>query len=180
MSADEAAEIKGISALIEVFKWRDVILLYDNKDYERDFIPSLVNSFQENTHGSVAYKNSNIASSSSNEEIIEELQKLIKLKIKVFVVHVSHFLAPRLFLSANKLGMMGEGINEPSQSYFKIEEEVYLQDPNMEAIRELSTDGIRAYDATWALAEAAERARLKNSMTRSSKGVVLPKDLPAK
>ncbi|KAK9911407.1 hypothetical protein M0R45_035319 [Rubus argutus] len=213
MSTDEAAEIKGISALIEVFKWRDVILLYDNKDYERDFIPSLVNSFQENTHGSVAYKSSNIASSSSNEEIIEELQKLMKLKIKVFVVHVSHFLAPRLFLSANKLGMMGEGyawimtstsmdflhsmdlsIIESMQGVLgfkssipasmslysltsRLRRKFYLQDPNMEAIRELSTDGIRAYDATWALAEAVERARLKNSMTRSSKGVVLLKDL---
>ncbi|PRQ56840.1 putative periplasmic binding protein-like I [Rosa chinensis] len=50
----------------------------------------------------------NIASS-SNEEITEELQKLTRLKIRVFVVHVSHLLAPSLFLSANKLGMMSEG-----------------------------------------------------------------------
>ncbi|KAK9911418.1 hypothetical protein M0R45_035327 [Rubus argutus] len=209
MHADEAAEVKGISALIEVFKWRDVILVYDNKEYERDFIPSLVNSFQEITHGSVACKSYNIASSSSDEEIIEYLQMLMKLKIKVFVVHVSHFLAPRLFLSANKLGMMSEGYSwimtsssmdslhsmdlsviESIQGVLgfrssvpasmslhsltsRLRRKFYLEDPNMEAIRELSIDEIWAYDATWALAEAVERARLRNSTTRSSKGVVL-------
>ncbi|KAK9911484.1 hypothetical protein M0R45_035392 [Rubus argutus] len=209
MRANQAAEVKGISALIEVFKWRDVILLYENKEYERDFIPSLVNSFQEITHGSVAYKSFNIASSSSNEEVIEELQKLMKLKIKVFVVHVSHFLAPCLFLSAHKLGMMSEGYSwimtstsmnslhsmdlsviESMQGVLgfrssipasmslhsltsRLRRKFYLEDPNMEEIRELSVDEIWAYDATWALAEAVERARLRNSITRSSKGVVL-------
>ena len=209
MHADEAAEVKGISALIEVFKWRDVVLLYENKEYERDFIPSWVNSFQEITHASVACKSSNIASSSSNEEIIEDLQMLMKLKIKVFVVHVSHFLAPRLFLSAHKLGMMSEGyawimtstsmnslhsmdlsVIESMQGVLgfrsfipasmslhsltsRLRRKFYLEDPNMEAIRELSVDEIWAYDATWALAEAVERARLRNSITRSSKGVVL-------
>ncbi|PRQ56851.1 putative periplasmic binding protein-like I [Rosa chinensis] len=128
MRSDQAAEVRGISTLIEVFKWRDVIILYDNKEYEKDFIPSLVNSFQEITHRSVSYKSSNIASCSSNEEIIEELQKLTRLKIKVFVVHVA--------------------------------------------------DGIWAYDATWALAEAVQRARLKTSTTRSSKdGTVLLREI---
>ncbi|PRQ56866.1 putative periplasmic binding protein-like I [Rosa chinensis] len=210
MRSDQAAEVRGISALIEVFKWRDVIILYDNKEYEKDFIPSLVNSFQEITHRSVSYKSSNIASSSSNEEIIEELQKLTRLKIKVFVVHVSHLLAPRLFLIANKLGMMSEGyawivtsssmnllqamnlsVIESMQGVLgfkssipasinlhslttRLRRKFYMEDPNMEAIRELSADGIWAYDATWALAEAVERARLKNSTTRSSKdGAVL-------
>ncbi|KAK9911411.1 hypothetical protein M0R45_035322 [Rubus argutus] len=209
MRADEVAEVKGISALIEVFKWRDVVLLYENKEYERDFIPSWVNSFQEITHASVACKSFNIASSSSNEEIIEDLQMLMKLKIKVFVVHVSHFLAPRLFLSANKLGMMSEGyawiMTSTSMNFLhsmdlsviesmqgvlgfrssipasmslhsltsRLRRKFYQEDPNMEAIWELSVDEICTYDATWALAEAVERARLKNSTTRSSKGVVL-------
>ncbi|XP_061997443.1 glutamate receptor 1.2-like [Rosa rugosa] len=214
MRADEAAEVKGISAIIEVFKWRDVILLYDSKEYERDFIPSLVKSFQEITHGSVAYKSSNIASSSSNEEITAELQKLINLKIKVFVVHVSHFFAPRLFLNAKKLGMMSEGyawiMTSTSMNFLhsmnlsviesmqgvlgfkssipasinlhslasRLRRKFYMEDPNMEAIRELSADGIWAYDATWALAEAVERARVKNSTTRSSKdGAVLLREI---
>ncbi|KAL6125658.1 hypothetical protein ACLB2K_073713 [Fragaria x ananassa] len=209
MSGDQAAEVRGISALIEVFRWRDVILLYDNKAYEEDFIPSLVNSFQEITHGTVSFKSSNIASCSSNEEIIEELQKLTRLKIKVFVVHVSHLFAPRLFLNANKLGMMSEGyvwivtsnsmnllqsmnlsVIESMQGVVgfkssipasmslhslasRLRRKFYLEDPNMEAIRELNAEAVRAYDATWALAEAAEKARLTYSSTRSSKNGVL-------
>ncbi|XP_004308653.1 PREDICTED: glutamate receptor 1.4-like [Fragaria vesca subsp. vesca] len=207
--SDQAAEVRGISALIEVFRWRDVILLYDNKAYEEDFIPSLVNSFQEITHGTVSFKSSNIASSSSNEEIIEELQKLTRLKIKVFVVHVSHLFAPRLFLNANKLGMMSEGyvwivtsnsmnllqsmnlsVIESMQGVVgfkssipasmslhslasRLRRKFYLEDPNMEAIRELNAEAVWAYDATWALAEAAEKARLTYSSTRSSKNGVL-------
>ncbi|XP_024155948.1 glutamate receptor 1.4 [Rosa chinensis] len=213
MRADQAAEVKGISALVDVFKWRDIILLYDNKEYERDFIPSLVNSFQEITHGSIDCKSSNIASSSSNEEIMAELQKLMKLKIKVFVVQVSHLLAPRLFLCANKLGMMIEGytwiVTSTSMNFLnsmdlsviesmqgvlgfrssipaslslhsltsRLRRKFQLEDPNMEAIRELSAEGIWAFDATWALAEAVERARPKNSTTRSSKGVVVLREI---
>lgn len=61
------------------------MLLYDNKEYERlhSIITQLLTC-------SVAYKSSNIASTSPNEEIIERIQKLMKLKVKVLVVHVSH------------------------------------------------------------------------------------------
>lgn len=48
----------------------------------------------------------------------------------------------------------------------------------MEAIREFSADGIWAYDASWALAEAVERTRTKGSTNRSSNhGVVLLREI---
>ncbi|CAL9006175.1 unnamed protein product [Prunus brigantina] len=50
-----------------------------------------------------------IAASSADEQITEELRNLTKLKTTVFVVHISHFLVPRLFLNAKKLGLLSEG-----------------------------------------------------------------------
>ncbi|KAL6125664.1 hypothetical protein ACLB2K_073719 [Fragaria x ananassa] len=56
----------------------------------------------------------------------------------------------------------------------RIRRKFYSEEPDMELVRELSADGIWAYDATWALADAVERTRIKSSTTGSSKhGVVL-------
>ncbi|KAI5344574.1 hypothetical protein L3X38_012451 [Prunus dulcis] len=104
---DETSQVTAISGLIEMFKWRDVILLYENTDYGRDIIPFFFNSFEE-ANVTIVYK-SCIAASSADEQIIEELRNLTKLKSTVFVVHVSHFLVPRLFLNAKRLGLLNEG-----------------------------------------------------------------------
>ncbi|KAM5554256.1 hypothetical protein ABKV19_022571 [Rosa sericea] len=75
--------------------------------YAYNIIPSLISSFHEkNVY--VSYKSS-ISASSTNQQIIEELHKLMTLKTRIIVVHISHVLMPRLFLNAKKLGMMREG-----------------------------------------------------------------------
>ncbi|CAL8120192.1 unnamed protein product [Prunus armeniaca] len=107
ITQDETSQVTAISGLIEMFKWRDVIILYENTDYGRDIIPFFINSFEE-ANVTIVYK-SCIAASSADEQIIEELGNLTKLKTTVFVVHVSHFLVPRLFLNAKKLGLLSEG-----------------------------------------------------------------------
>ncbi|VVA36018.1 PREDICTED: glutamate receptor, partial [Prunus dulcis] len=105
---DQTSLAMAISAIFEIFKWKDVTLVYDeNTDYGKNIIPAVVNSFQE-TNVRIAHTSS-IAASSTNEQIIEELHKLMELKTKVFLVHISHLLVPRLFVNAKKLGMMSEG-----------------------------------------------------------------------
>ncbi|KAL6289613.1 hypothetical protein ACE6H2_007123 [Prunus campanulata] len=46
ITQDETSQVTAISGLIEMFKWRDVILLYENTDYGRDIIPFFINSFE--------------------------------------------------------------------------------------------------------------------------------------
>ncbi|XP_034205906.1 glutamate receptor 1.2-like [Prunus dulcis] len=105
---DQTSLAMAISAIFDIFKWKDVTLVYDeNTDYGKNIIPAVVNSFQE-TNVCIVHTSS-IAASSTNEQIIEELHKLMELKTKVFLVHISHLLVPRLFLNAKKLGMMSEG-----------------------------------------------------------------------
>ncbi|CAN6562370.1 unnamed protein product [Malus baccata var. baccata] len=209
IAQDETSQVMGINAIIEVFKWKDVILLYDNTEYGNDMIPTLASFFQQkNVY--IAHK-SCIAISSTNEQIFEELQTLMKLKTKVFVVHISHLLVPRLFSNVNKLGMMSEGytwiLTSASMNFLhfmdskviesmqgvvglksyipvstrlqnltsKVRNKLYMKDPNMK-VSELSADKIWVYDATWALAEAIERASTKNS-SRSKHGVVLLREI---
>ncbi|XP_016652500.1 PREDICTED: glutamate receptor 1.4-like [Prunus mume] len=78
ITQDETSQVTAISGLIEMFKWRDVILLYENTDYGRDIIPFFINSFEE-ANVTIVYK-SCIAASSADEQIIEELRNLTKLK----------------------------------------------------------------------------------------------------
>ncbi|KAM1588912.1 hypothetical protein ACFX10_027872 [Malus domestica] len=135
----------------------------------------------------------------------------MKLKTKVFVVHISHLLVPRLFSNVNKLGMMSEGytwiLTSASMNFLhfmdskviesmqgviglksyipvstrlqnltsKVRNKLYMKDPNMK-VSELSADKVWVYDATWALAEAIERASTKNS-SRSKHGVVLLREI---
>ncbi|KAM1157326.1 hypothetical protein ACFX15_027433 [Malus domestica] len=209
IAQDETSQVMGINAIIEAFKWKDVILLYDNTEYGNYMIPTLASSFQQkNVY--IAHK-SCIAISSTNEQIFEELQTLMKLKTKVFVVHISHLLVPRLFSNVNKLGMMSEGytwiLTSASMNFLhfmdsnviesmqgviglksyipastrlqnltsKVRNKLYMEDPNMK-VSELSADKVWVYDATWALAEAIERASTKNS-SRSKHGVVLLREI---
>ncbi|XWS75982.1 hypothetical protein CRYUN_Cryun01aG0138100 [Craigia yunnanensis] len=100
IAQDETAEVKGIAAFIELHNWKNVILIYEDNDNWRDFF--------EQTKIHIAYKSA-VATSSKDYQIIEELQKLKAMQTTVFVVHVSHVLASRLFLNAKRLGMISEG-----------------------------------------------------------------------
>ncbi|CAB4269250.1 unnamed protein product [Prunus armeniaca] len=219
ITQDETSQVTAISGLIEMFKWRDVIILYENTDYGRDIIPFFINSFEE-ANVTIVYK-SCIAASSADEQIIEELGNLTKLKTTVFVVHVSHFLVPRLFLNAKKLGLLSEGYAwiltstsmnflhssmDPSviestqgvlglKSYTpastrlhnltsRLRRIFYMQDPNIE-VSAVTPDGIWAYDATWALADAVERTWTStglnlvnlNNITSSKHGLLLLQEI---
>ncbi|KAJ9170020.1 hypothetical protein P3X46_018157 [Hevea brasiliensis] len=93
--------------MIEAFKWRDVILIYEDTDSVRDIILYFFDFFYEKNIR-IAFKNA-FSTTSEDDHIIEELQKLKELQTTVFVVHASHFLVSRICLTAKSLGMMNEG-----------------------------------------------------------------------
>ncbi|XP_004308655.1 PREDICTED: glutamate receptor 1.4-like [Fragaria vesca subsp. vesca] len=167
VTQDESVQVAGITALTEMFIWRDVILLYERTEHA-------------------------------------ELQKLKALETTVFMVHISHFLVPRLFMNAKKLGMMSEGyawvltstslnfLNSMKSSVIesmqgvlglkshiptsrslqnltsRLRRKFYIEASHME-VQELSADEIWAYDATWVLAEAVERSWIKVSTRLNQK-----------
>lgn len=104
---DETSQVKGIAFLMETFRLRDIILVYEDTDYGQELIPSMIGSFQDvDIH--VVHKIA-IKSVSSNEQITEQLYKPISLQTRVFVVHLSPSLESLLFLNVKKFGMMDEG-----------------------------------------------------------------------
>ncbi|KAK0588986.1 hypothetical protein LWI29_008132 [Acer saccharum] len=154
----------------------------------------LVDSLQEkDIH--ISY-NSSLDVSSDDNNMIEEIQKLMASEQKLFVVHMSPMLTFRFYMNVKNLGMMREGyawimtvksmdylhsnmgssVTESMQgviglkSYIPASKELYnftsrwrntfSAEHNME-IKDLNVFCIRAYDVSWALAKAAERARPK-------------------
>lgn len=108
ITQDEKTQFEGISNLVESFKWRDVILIYEDTDYGRETTPYLLDSFQEkNIHFS--YKSIMSPNSKDDGQMIEELHKLKNMYAKVFMVHMLPSLSSILFLNARRLGMMIEG-----------------------------------------------------------------------
>ncbi|KAK1567786.1 hypothetical protein Q3G72_016622 [Acer saccharum] len=187
---DEASDqAKGIATLIKAFKWKDVILIYEDNNSGRDFFPQMFDSSQDaNIH--IAH----IPPSSSDEHIIEKLSMIKTFQTKVFVVHMSHSLASHFFLKVKKQEMMSEGyvwiVTDTIMSFFhsmdtlvvesmqgvvglkpyilalkelhnftlRWRRKMYIDHPNAEVL-ELDPYGILAYDAIWALAEAAQKLR---------------------
>ncbi|KAK9222840.1 hypothetical protein WN944_011280 [Citrus x changshan-huyou] len=108
---DEASQsqAKGIADLIRVFKWKHVILIYEDNTWGSDnIIPYLFDSLHDNDID-IAGRITISMSSNTDDQVIEKLSMLKSSETKVFVVHMSHALASHLFLNAKKLGMMSKG-----------------------------------------------------------------------
>ncbi|KAK2650206.1 hypothetical protein Ddye_017695 [Dipteronia dyeriana] len=107
INQDESSVATGIADIVRAFKWKDVVIIHEENDDWRDFIPHLVDLLQEkDIH--ISYKSS-LDVSLDDSNIIEEIQKLMASEQKVFVVHMSPLLTFRFYMNAKNLGMMREG-----------------------------------------------------------------------
>ncbi|XP_058113310.1 glutamate receptor 2.7-like [Magnolia sinica] len=104
---NDSSQVKAIAAIIRSFRWRSVILIYEDTDYGNGLVPYLVDAFEE-TDTRISYR-SVIPLSAPNNQITGELYKLMTMQTRVFIVHMSYSLASRFFLKVNEFGMMGEG-----------------------------------------------------------------------
>ncbi|MBA0704782.1 hypothetical protein Golax_017019 [Gossypium laxum] len=144
---DESSRAKAITAIVEAFSWRSAILIYEDNDSARPIL-SNVTGFRLDQH--VA-----LLTSSTDEEIVEQLVKLMSLQMTVYVVHMSPILASRLFLNAKKLGMMTQGyawittdmitnfMNSMDPSVFESMQGVVGFKPHIPASKELRRFAIR-------------------------------------
>ncbi|KAI3678643.1 hypothetical protein L6452_37944 [Arctium lappa] len=107
IAQDETNQFKGIAAMVESFKWKNVILICEDTANGREMATYMVTAFQEkNIH--ITYT-SLISTSASNDQVLDELHKLQTMQTTMFVVHTSPSLASNLFSRAKEVGMMGEG-----------------------------------------------------------------------
>ncbi|TYJ27904.1 hypothetical protein E1A91_A07G221200v1 [Gossypium mustelinum] len=144
---DESSRAKTIAAIVEAFSWRSAILIYEDNDSARPIL-SNVTGFHLDQH--VA-----LLTSSTDEEIVQQLVKLMSLQMTVYVVHMSPILASRHFLNAKQLGMMAQGyawittdmitnfMNSMDPSVFESMQGVVGFKPHIPASKELHKFAIR-------------------------------------
>ncbi|CAH8270759.1 unnamed protein product [Arabidopsis lyrata] len=104
---DDSSQVQAISAIIESFRWREVVPIYVDNEFGEGILPYLVDAFQE-INVRIRYRSS-ISAHSSDDQIKKELYKLMTMPTRVFVVHMLPDLGSRLFSIAKEIGMMNKG-----------------------------------------------------------------------
>ncbi|KAL6211446.1 hypothetical protein ACLB2K_016672 [Fragaria x ananassa] len=104
---NDSSQVKAISAIIKAFGWRVDIPIYVENSYGEGVLPSLVDALQD-VRVRVPYRSS-IPPTATDDQLAEELYKLMTMQTRVFIVHMSPSLGSRLFAKADEIGMMKEG-----------------------------------------------------------------------
>jgi ionotropic glutamate receptor len=104
---DDASQAPAIASLVKLFGWRQVVPIYEDSDFGRGFIPSLVDALQ-NIDARIPYR-SVIPSVPTDDQIKAEINKLKTMQTRVFIVHMSSDIAARLFFIAHEAEMLVDG-----------------------------------------------------------------------
>jgi ionotropic glutamate receptor len=107
VAQNDSSQVKAISAIIQAFGWREVVPIYVDNSYGEGIIPYLIDALQE-IDARIPYR-SVIPTSATEDQIGQELYKLMTKQTRVFIVHMPHNLSARLFTKAKEIGMMKEG-----------------------------------------------------------------------
>lgn len=192
----DSSQVKVIAAIFETFNWRKAVLIHSDDEYGEGIFPTIRDALRE-VNTQIAYK-STIPQSASDDKIAKELYKLMTMQTRVFVVHMLPKLGSRVFAMAKEIGMMGSGyvwiITDGMSNFLSgfddsameamsgalgvrthIPKTDKLEDFQMQwrrkfekEISELNIFGLRAYDATVALAKAVEMVGTTNFIFKKS------------
>ncbi|XP_031385278.1 glutamate receptor 2.1-like isoform X1 [Punica granatum] len=103
---DDCSQVEAIAALIQAFGWREIVPIYEDTDYGNGLIPYLTDAFQ-NIDTRVPYRSA-IHPTAQDIDILKELNKVMTMSTRVFLVHMTATLGSRLFVLANEAGMLNE------------------------------------------------------------------------
>ncbi|KAI3855861.1 hypothetical protein MKX03_001004 [Papaver bracteatum] len=106
---NESSQAKAITAIIQGFAWKEIVFIHEHTEYGNGFISYLIGVFQEFLFDAQVPYMSAISPLATNTELLMELDKLMKLQPRVFIVHMKPSLGSRLFLLAQEANMMSEG-----------------------------------------------------------------------
>ncbi|TXG62330.1 hypothetical protein EZV62_013693 [Acer yangbiense] len=104
---DSSSQVGAITALIQAFGWREAVPIYVDNEFGQGVIPYLTDALQA-IETRVPYR-SVISPEASNDQIVEELYKLMTKQTRVFIVHMLPSLGSKIFAKAKQIGMMEEG-----------------------------------------------------------------------
>ncbi|KAM1012682.1 hypothetical protein ACFX2C_042905 [Malus domestica] len=103
----DSYQVKVIRDLVKYFGWRQVVPIYVHDTYGEGIIRSLIDALQE-VDAHVPYR-SVISPSATDDQIGEQIDMLMRMQKRVFIVHMMPNLSSSLFSKAKEIGMMSEG-----------------------------------------------------------------------
>lgn len=103
----DSSQVNAISSIVQNFGWRQVVPIYVDTEYGDAVIPFLTDALQE-VDVRVTYRSA-ISPLATDDQILQELRKLMTMQTRVFIVHMNPKLGCRLFAKAKEIGMMGQG-----------------------------------------------------------------------
>ncbi|KAL8055717.1 hypothetical protein ABFX02_04G073900 [Erythranthe guttata] len=107
VAEDEDTQFHGIAAFLKAFRWKSFVFLYEDNADARQAQTYIHDILQEN-HLNLAYQTA-ISLQVTDNQIINELHKLMEMKASIILIHLSPSLASKVFLNAKILGMMSKG-----------------------------------------------------------------------
>ncbi|KAI3915774.1 hypothetical protein MKW92_023137 [Papaver armeniacum] len=107
MMQSDLSQVNVIAELVKTFGWREVVPIYEDTEYGKGMMPDLIDAFQA-IDTRVPYR-SLISTSATDGEILRALYKLMAMRTRVYVVHMTPALGIRVFQKAKMIGMISEG-----------------------------------------------------------------------
>nr|ABW81168.1 GTR2 [Capsella rubella] len=101
---DDSYQVKAIAAIVKYFGWRSVVAIYVDNELGEGIMPYLADALQD-----VKVERSVISAEADDDQISKELDKLIAMQTRVFIVHMGSSLALRVFQKAKEKKMMEAG-----------------------------------------------------------------------
>ncbi|TQD85475.1 hypothetical protein C1H46_028942 [Malus baccata] len=107
IAQNDSSQVKAISSIIQAFGWTEIVPISIDNEFGKGVIPYLTTALQA-VGARVPYW-SFIPSIATDEEIVAELRKLMSMRTRVFIVHMSPCLGSQFFSKAKDFGMMDKG-----------------------------------------------------------------------
>ncbi|KAE8660897.1 hypothetical protein F3Y22_tig00116944pilonHSYRG00048 [Hibiscus syriacus] len=160
---DDSSQAKAIAAIVHLYEWHEVVLLYEDTEYGSGLIPYLSEEFQRfDIRVSSRFP---VSPNSGNLTILKKLNNVMATQTRVIVVHMMSSLGSKLFFLAKEATMISEGY-----AWIITDGLSSLLDPmgadvigSHASSTKLNIYGFWAYDTVWALAKSVEMVQRESS-----------------
>ncbi|KAJ0244134.1 hypothetical protein HA466_0188180 [Hirschfeldia incana] len=104
---NDAFQVRAIAAVVKSFEWRSVVIIYVDNEFGEGIMPYLSDALHD-VHVFVSTR-SVISLEASDDQITNQLYKLMTMQTRVFIVHMPPHFGFRVIRKAREIGMMEEG-----------------------------------------------------------------------
>ncbi|KAI6680607.1 hypothetical protein NL676_034488, partial [Syzygium grande] len=103
---EDSLQVGALAAVVQAYGWREIALVYEDTEYGKGLVPYLGDAFQK-VDARITYR-SVIPPSPEEIDIVKELNKLLVMQTRVFLVHMTAVIGSRFFVLASEAGMVSE------------------------------------------------------------------------